>query len=104
MRTTETPDLATSHIADPLVSIEEAAEHLAITKATLYTWRSRRPGFGPRAVKVGGCLRYRLSELNEWIAAHTEDASTDDITYESNRGRSPHPAGGVALTPGGRRL
>lgn len=87
---------------DPLLAIEDAADYLSITKATLYTWRSRRPGFGPCAVKVGGCLRYRRSELDRWIVAHTE-APLGGADLESSRGRAPHPAGGVALTPGGRR-
>lgn len=87
---------------DPLLAIEDAAGYLSITKATLYTWRSRRPGFGPCAVKVDGCLRYRRSELDRWIAAHTE-APIAGADLESSRGRTPHLAGGVALTPGGRR-
>ena len=39
-----------------------AAAYLAIPKATLYTWRTRRVGFGPRAVKMGDCLRYRRAD------------------------------------------
>ena len=42
-----------------ILTIDQAAAYLAIPKATLYTWRTRRVGFGPRAVKIGGCLRYR---------------------------------------------
>lgn len=58
---------------DPLMTINQAAEYLAIPKATLYTWRNRRAGFGPRAVKFGGALRYRRSDLDRWIADHLED-------------------------------
>ena len=88
---------------DPLLVIGQAADYLSITKATLYTWRSRRPGFGPRAVKVGGCLRYRRSELDTWIADHTEQPEAAYAVYESARGHAPNPLAGVALTPGGRR-
>ena len=57
---------------DPIMTIDEAADYLAIPKATLYTWRTRRVGYGPRALKVGGCLRYRRSDLEAWIVAHLE--------------------------------
>ena len=40
-----------------ILTIDQAAAYLSIPKATLYTWRTRRAGFGPRAVKLGGCLR-----------------------------------------------
>lgn len=88
---------------DSLLGVQAAATYLSITKATLYTWRSRRPGYGPLAVKVGGCVRYRKSELDRWIAAHTETAADNPVVEESQRGRHPSPAAGRALTAGGRR-
>lgn len=57
-----------------ILTIDEAAAYLAIPKATLYTWRTRRVGFGPRAVKMGGCLRYRRADLDAWIVEHLEPA------------------------------
>jgi excisionase family DNA binding protein len=54
------------------MNIAQAAAYLGIAKSTLYTWRTRRPGFGPRAVKAGGALRYRRSDLDSWIEAHAE--------------------------------
>jgi excisionase family DNA binding protein len=56
-----------------ILTIDQAAAYLAIPKATLYTWRTRRAGFGPRAVKLGGCLRYRRSDLDAWVADHVEN-------------------------------
>ena len=32
-----------------ILTINQAAAYLTISKATLYTWRTRRVGFGPRA-------------------------------------------------------
>ncbi|CUR54281.1 helix-turn-helix transcriptional regulator [Nocardioides sp.] len=58
--------------ARSILTIDQAAAYLAIPKATLYTWRTRRAGFGPRAVKFGSCLRYRRSDLDAWIAEHVE--------------------------------
>jgi len=57
-----------------ILTIDEAAAYLAIPKATIYTWRTRRVGFGPRAVKMGGCLRYRRADLDAWIVEHLEPA------------------------------
>jgi excisionase family DNA binding protein len=61
-----------------MLTIDQAAAYLSIPKATLYTWRTRRVGFGPRAVKLGGCLRYRRADLDAWVADHLE--SFDDTT------------------------
>jgi excisionase family DNA binding protein len=97
MTTTTTTETAHAD-GTPLLTIDEAADYLAITKATLYTWRSRRTGYGPRAVKVGGCLRFKRSDLDDWIAAHTEAVADGDDRVDSNRGKAPHPAAGVALT------
>lgn len=60
-------------IEGAILTIDQAAAYLAIPKATLYTWRTRRAGFGPRAVKLGGCLRYRRSDLDAWVAEHLEN-------------------------------
>ncbi|MFZ5848382.1 MAG: helix-turn-helix transcriptional regulator [Actinomycetota bacterium] len=65
-----------TNIEGAILTIDQAAAYLAIPKATLYTWRTRRAGFGPRAVKLGGCLRYRRSDLDAWVAEHLE--SFDD--------------------------
>ena len=55
-----------------ILTIDQAAAYLSIPKTTLYTWRTRRAGFGPRAAKLGGCLRYRRSDLDAWVAEHVE--------------------------------
>jgi excisionase family DNA binding protein len=62
-----------SSIEGGILTIDQAAAYLSIPKATLYTWRTRRVGFGPRAVKLGGCLRYRRSDLDAWVAEHVEN-------------------------------
>jgi excisionase family DNA binding protein len=67
-----------TNIEGAILTIDQAAAYLAIPKATLYTWRTRRAGFGPRAVKLGGCLRYRRSDLDAWVAEHLE--CFDDAT------------------------
>lgn len=65
-----------------ILTIDQAAAYLAIPKATLYTWRTRRPGFGPRAVKFGGCLRYRRADLDAWVTEHVESLDAVDAVPE----------------------
>jgi hypothetical protein len=60
-----------------LLTSIEAALLLAVPVATLRTWRSRRPGYGPRAVQVGGSIRYRLADLLAWIDDHSETPEGD---------------------------
>jgi hypothetical protein len=51
-----------------ILTIDQAAAYLSIPKATLYTWRTRRPACG----QAGGCLRYRRADLDAWVAEHVE--------------------------------
>jgi excisionase family DNA binding protein len=55
---------------EPLLSPDEVARWLGKPKATLYAWRSR--GLGPRGIRVGNLLRYRKSEVEAWLDAHTD--------------------------------
>jgi predicted DNA-binding transcriptional regulator AlpA len=77
------------------MNIAEAAVYIGFAKSTLYTWRTRRPGFGPRAVKAGGALRYRRSDLDAWIEAHAEVLDSDpelvveNDNHRSQRGKAP---------------
>ncbi|MEU0265208.1 helix-turn-helix domain-containing protein [Nocardioides sp. NPDC006303] len=64
--------------SDPFFNTEDASGYLGVPKATLLTWRVRRPGYGPRAVKAGGRLKYRLSELDRWLRAHQESFPEDE--------------------------
>lgn len=58
---------------DPLpeiMSIQHLAEFLGVPLSTVYKWRYR--GEGPRAIKIGGHVRYRRSEVQHWLAEHEE--------------------------------
>jgi hypothetical protein len=66
-------------VRDPFLNTDDACGYLGVPKATLLTWRVRRPGYGPRAVKAGGRLKYRLSELNRWLDAHEESFTQEQI-------------------------
>jgi len=48
-----------------LLTIDEVADITRLSKATLYTLRTR--GGGPVAVKFGGRIAYRPSDVEAWI-------------------------------------
>ena len=85
-----------TNVEGGILTIDQAAAYLSIPKATLYTWRTRRAGFGPRAVKLGGCLRYRRSDLDAWVAEHVE--SLEDISAMPE----PRAGDGVSLSRASR--
>lgn len=66
-------------VQDPFLNTDDACAYLGVPKATLLTWRVRRPGYGPRAVKAGGRLKYRLSELDRWLASHEESFPEEQV-------------------------
>jgi len=57
----------------------EAARVLNVADRTLESWRQKR--IGPRFLSYSKrCVRYRLSDLNEWLAARAVDTSPDRLT------------------------
>ena len=56
---------ASVDISSRLLSTEEVARILVVPINTLYCWRYK--GTGPRAYRVGRHLRYRLSDILDWL-------------------------------------
>jgi len=52
-----------------LLTTAAAATRLAISRATLPTWRAL--GKGPRYVRIGRAIRYRVADLDAFLAAGT---------------------------------
>ncbi|PPG39430.1 AlpA family transcriptional regulator [Pseudoclavibacter sp. RFBA6] len=59
---------------DELLTTEQAAALLNMQTSTLRNWKyfdGKDDGHrGPKATKVGRLVRYRLSDIEEWIAEH----------------------------------
>ena len=53
------------------VDIVEVAAHLQVTKDSIYRWVDTK-GFPAR--RVGRLLRFRLSEVDEWVKAGGDDS------------------------------
>jgi excisionase family DNA binding protein len=56
-----------------LVLPEQAADYLSVTTRTLANWRSRGTPSLPFS-KIGRCVRYRLSDLDTFIAKNSHNA------------------------------
>lgn len=57
------------------VTPEEAAQRIGIKVGTIQNWRWS--GRGPKFIKCGGRVRYRLSDLAEWLDAQTRSSTSD---------------------------
>ena len=68
------------------VSIAEVAAHLQVTKDSIYRWVDTK---GFPAYRVGRLLRFKLSQVDEWVQSSSEDESGDSPsgkTTENKRG------------------
>ncbi len=59
---------------DRLLTVEELAECLGVPVATVYAWRYRREG--PLGFRVGKYVRYRWQDVQTWIQAQLQHASS----------------------------
>jgi predicted DNA-binding transcriptional regulator AlpA len=50
-----------------LITIPRLAELLGVAISTIHYYRAN--GLGPRAVKLGRLVRYRISDVQEWLEA-----------------------------------
>jgi excisionase family DNA binding protein len=51
---------------DRLLTVHDLADYLDVPVATIYTWRYHRQG--PPGFRVGRHLRFRWSDVEQWIA------------------------------------
>ena len=62
---------------DRLVDTREAATMLSKHPAVLADWRHQNRG--PKYVKFGRSIRYRVGDLRAWIADHTVKPTESDF-------------------------
>ena len=55
---------------DRLLTTQQLAGYLGVPVATLYAWRHQ--GAGPPGFRVGKHVRYRSSDIEQWIAQRLE--------------------------------
>lgn len=64
-----TPARMDTHVTSatgPTMTLTELADYMSVSVQALYDLRSK--GRGPRGFRVGRQLRFRLSEIDAWIA------------------------------------
>lgn len=67
--------------ADPLLNTSEAADYLGTSRPTLERWRADRRG--PPVVYLGKqIVRYRQSDLDEFIRASTFAGASNSSRYQ----------------------
>lgn len=60
----------------PLLTQQQAADFLSCSPRSLEAWRLR--GGGPRFLRLGRrCVRYRLSDLSNWIGTCARTSTSD---------------------------
>jgi excisionase family DNA binding protein len=60
---------------DRLLSAQDLADYLRVPIATIYTWRHR--GHGPPGFRAGRHLRFRSSDVTQWITQHIDHNNTE---------------------------
>jgi helix-turn-helix protein len=60
-----------------LINTEQAAVRCCLSKRTLEKYRGT--GGGPLYIQLGKAVRYRLEDLDAWIAAHRRRNTSDDL-------------------------
>ena len=57
------------------LSVDEVAEHLGVSRDTIYRWIDKR---GLAAHKVGRFWKFQLSEVDEWVRSGGAADQADD--------------------------
>ena len=68
---------------EPLLTIPELADYLKVSQITLARWRST--GRGPAFTKVEGLIRYKESDVIQYVRNSNDDtaAATADTKEDS---------------------
>jgi hypothetical protein len=69
MSNTDTYEQVQSPLGNPLLITSEAADYLRCSASLLN--KMRMAGLGPRFVRVGSRVRYRVSDLVEYVERET---------------------------------
>jgi excisionase family DNA binding protein len=65
------PGASADHRLDSVITLSQLAAQLGVSVQTLYDLRSQ--GRGPRGFRVGRELRFRVSEIDAWLARMESD-------------------------------
>ena len=57
------------------VDVDEVAKHIGVRKESVYRWIDKK---GFPAHRAGRLLRFKLSEVDEWVRSEGTDEGKDD--------------------------
>lgn len=60
--------------AEQLMTADQVAEYLQVSTKTMDDWRRKK--HGPRWIKVGGSIRYRVRDVDAYLDAQTVETRT----------------------------
>ena len=60
-------------MTEPWVSVEQVAEHLGVTRDSIYRWIDRK---NLPAHRVGRLWKFKVTEVDEWVRAGGADDAT----------------------------
>jgi excisionase family DNA binding protein len=74
---------------EPWVGVAEVAKHIGVRKESIYRWIDKK---GFPAHRAGRLLRFRLSEVDEWVRSGGRDSGDDqnggvDMPSRKNAGK-----------------
>ncbi len=61
---------------DRLLTVQELANYLGVPVATIYAWRYRHEG--PPGFRVGRHVRFRQSDIEEWLNNQLDEVRAGD--------------------------
>ena len=76
-------------VSDPLLSPPQLAELISCKLRTLEFWRNN--GKGPRFIRVGKSIRYRVSSVDSWITQQSNQPV--NTTGQTNNNAAPLSSG-----------
>lgn len=60
---------------NPTLNTQGAAAYLGLSESTLE--KARVYGNGPRYVKLGRAVRYRITDLEDWLSSRTVSSTSE---------------------------
>jgi excisionase family DNA binding protein len=81
-------------VAEPWVSIDDVAEHLGVTKLSVYRWIDKQ---SLPATKVGKLWKLKLSEVEAWMRDHNGNSNGESKSRASDPDADRKAPRGVVL-------
>lgn len=67
-------------MSEPWVSVEHIAEHIGVTRDSIYRWIDSK---GLPAHRIGRLWKFKISEVDDWVRA----AGADERKGQAGRGK-----------------